>query len=210
MKKTFLLIGTAVSLVIALLGILLWAGAFASEPQTANSPSYSLDYGYAAFGADFYTYVANNSGYAAYASAQVARNQINIFKLIKNASGIFLLGFGLICACAFLAKLFSKPEPCYVPTVSASEDRKPSLPAPAPQAVDNESAEAAAEAPKADLVQALETALKYNTDDGMAAYLRKNAASLDEKGQQALAPILGMSLSNIRPAIQELLDSLKQ
>ena len=100
-KKTYATIGMIVSVLIVLMGILVISGAFGGNGDSPSSaPSY-YDSGYASFGGDFYTYVNNNAGEAASAARTTARNVDYLSTLLKNACGIFLMGFGLMGACAF-------------------------------------------------------------------------------------------------------------
>lgn len=101
MKKTFFLMGMAISLVIALMGVLVMSGAMAGSPSSASgAPSYYSS-GYSAFGGDAYTYMSNNAQEAASAARTVANNQRHIYNLIERAVGILLIGFGLLGFCFF-------------------------------------------------------------------------------------------------------------
>lgn len=99
-KKTVSLIAMIVSVLIVFFGILVMAGSLGGDTGYASS-AYLYDSGYASFGADFYTYVSNNAAEAASASRTIASNLDAISQLLKNACGIFLMGFGLLSLCHF-------------------------------------------------------------------------------------------------------------
>lgn len=99
-KKTLALIAMIISIAIAFFGILVMAGSMGGDTSYPSS-SYPYDAGYASFGADFYTYVNNNAAEAASGTYTIAANLNDIAELMKNALGIFLIGFGLLGLCHF-------------------------------------------------------------------------------------------------------------
>ena len=101
MKKTYFIMGTAVSLAIVLLGVLVIIGAITDKPSYASDAPYSYKSGYASFGGDAYTYMSNNAQEAASAARVATSNQRDIFELIQTVSGILLIGLGLLGFCHF-------------------------------------------------------------------------------------------------------------
>lgn len=100
-KKVFATLGMIFGLVIALCGILTITGGMGGDTSYPSSAPYSYESGYASFGADFYTYVSNNSAEAASAARTTASNLEDIAELLKNVCGIFLMGFGMMGFCFF-------------------------------------------------------------------------------------------------------------
>ena len=100
-KKTFATLGMILGVIMALSGILTITGAMGGDTSYPSSAPYSYDSGYASFGADFYTYVSNNSAEAASAARTTASNLEDIAELLKNVCGAFLIGFGLMGVCFF-------------------------------------------------------------------------------------------------------------
>lgn len=100
-KKVFATLGMIFGLVIALCGILTVTGKMGGDTSYPSSAPYSYESGYASFGADFYTYVSNNSAEAASAARTTASNLEDIAELLKNVCGIFLMGFGMMGFCFF-------------------------------------------------------------------------------------------------------------
>lgn len=100
-KKVFATLGMVLGLVIALCGILTIAGGMGGDTSYPSGAPYSYESGYASFGADFYTYVSNNSAEAASAARTTASNLGDIAELLKNVCGVFLIGFGLMGFCLF-------------------------------------------------------------------------------------------------------------
>jgi hypothetical protein len=131
MKKTFFIMGMAVSLVIVLLGLLVITGAITDKPSFASDAPYSYSSGYASFGGDAYTYMSNNAQEAASAARTVASNQRDIFELIQTVSGILLMGFGLLGFCHF-AILKSSAEAALA-AAAAPAAPAPVAEAPAPE-----------------------------------------------------------------------------
>ena len=102
-----------------------------------SSAPTKYDSGYATFGGDAYTYMANNAAEAASAARTVAGNQQDIFGLMQTVSGILLIGFGLLGFCHFGALKAAAPMVAPMPTPAP-------VAAPAPMA-----REAGYEAPQA-------------------------------------------------------------
>ena len=100
-KKTYATLGMILGLIMALSGILTITGAMGGDTSYPSSAPYSYESGYASFGADFYTYVSNNSAEAASAARTTASNLEDIAELLKNVCGAFLIGFGLMGFCFF-------------------------------------------------------------------------------------------------------------
>lgn len=100
-KKVFATLGMVFGLVIALCGILTITGEMGGNTSYPSSAPYSYESGYASFGADFYTYVSNNSAEAASAARTTASNLEDIADLLKNVCGVFLMGFGMLGFCFF-------------------------------------------------------------------------------------------------------------
>lgn len=100
-KKVFATLGMVFGLVIALCGILTITGGMGGDTSYPSSAPYSYESGYASFGADFYTYVSNNSAEAASAARTTAGNLEDIADLLKNVCGVFLMGFGMLGFCFF-------------------------------------------------------------------------------------------------------------
>lgn len=90
-KKAFSLIGIIVSALIVIAGILTMSGVFGGY---GSSVSYIYDFGYASFGADFYSYVNNNAARASY-------TLINLIHFMRVVSGIFMICIGLLSLCHF-------------------------------------------------------------------------------------------------------------
>ena len=93
--------GMILGLVMALCGILTITGTMGGDTSYPSSAPYSYESGYASFGADFYTYVSNNSAEAASAARTTASNLEDIAELLKNVCGCFLAVFGLMGVCFF-------------------------------------------------------------------------------------------------------------
>lgn len=100
-RKVFATLGMIFGLAIALCGIMTITGTMGGDTSHPSSAPYSYDSGYASFGADFYTYVSNNSAEAASAARTTASNLEDIAQLLKNVCGIFLMGFGMMGFCFF-------------------------------------------------------------------------------------------------------------
>lgn len=93
--------GMIFSIAIAIVGVVVLCGGLGGD---AGYPSGALSYydsGYASFGGDFYTYVNNNAAEAADAGNRAAANVKELCDLVKNVSGAFLIGFGLLGMCLF-------------------------------------------------------------------------------------------------------------
>ena len=145
-KKTFAIIGVVGGAILIFLGILAMSGSLGGDASNASGSSYLYDSGYASFGADFYTYVSNNAAEAASAARTTAANLRDIAELLKNVSGILLMGFGLFMVCFFgmsLADCTAK-----APKPEKAETAPVEAPAPAEQPEPAEKAEAGAEDPK--------------------------------------------------------------
>ena len=132
MKKTFFIMGMAVSLVIALLGVLVITGAITDKPSFASDAPYGYSSGYASFGGDAYTYMSNNAQEAASAARTVASNQRDIFELIQTVSDILLIGLGLLGFCHFGILKFSA-DTAPAPAAAAPAAPAPVAEAPAPE-----------------------------------------------------------------------------
>ncbi len=128
MRKGFCVLGIIVSLLITLFGVLLLSGLLTDSPSSASGASYLYDSGYASFGADFYTYVSNNAAEAASAARTIAGNQRDIFVLIRTASGIFVIGFGLLGFCLFGAFLGLKKPEQNIPVPAPTPEQIPVVP----------------------------------------------------------------------------------
>ncbi len=117
-KKTFATIGTIVSILLVIVGLLVLFGVFGGAARYPNSAPYSYDSGYATFGGDFYTYVVNNAGEAASASRTAAINTMELCNLMRNVGGILLISFGLFGFCGFgiLRRVFTLPAEQPEPT----------------------------------------------------------------------------------------------
>ena len=100
-KQFFTIMGMVMGLLMTLCGILTITGAMGGDTSYPSSAPYSYDSGYASFGADFYTYVSNNSAEAASAARTTASNLEDIADLLKNVCGAFLIGFGVMGFCFF-------------------------------------------------------------------------------------------------------------
>lgn len=138
-KKTYATLGMILGLIMALSGILTITGAMGGDTSYPSSAPYSYESGYASFGADFYTYVSNNSAEAASAARTTASNLEDIAELLKNVCGAFLIGFGLMGFCFF----GTIRAGC---TVSAEEPVIPHLAPPSVYNYSNETDSAAANA----------------------------------------------------------------
>lgn len=100
-KKRLTKVGMVVSILVAICGVLVILGAMGGDTSgPGGAPSY-YDHGYASFGADFYSYVSNNSAEAAEAARTTASNLGDIADLLRNVCGIFLIGFGMMGFCVF-------------------------------------------------------------------------------------------------------------
>lgn len=119
-KKVFATLGMVFGLVIALCGILTITGEMGGDTSYPSSAPYSYESGYASFGADFYTYVSNNSAEAASAARTTASNLEDIAELLKNVCGVFLMGFGMLGLCFFGAMRCDCKAPAEEPVISHS------------------------------------------------------------------------------------------
>lgn len=99
-KKYFVYIGMIAGLLTVIMGILVIAGTMGGEIYRPSAKPF-FDYGFATFGADFYTYVTNNAADAAAASKAAAENLGEIIALLKNVCGIALIAGGLFTLCFF-------------------------------------------------------------------------------------------------------------
>lgn len=99
-KKYFVYIGMIAGLLTVIMGILVIAGTMGGEIYRPSAKPF-FDYGFATFGADFYTYVTNNAADAAAASKAAAENLGEIIALLKNVCGIALIAGGLFMLCFF-------------------------------------------------------------------------------------------------------------
>ena len=86
MKQKSCIFGIFISVIIVIFGILVLLGVFTKSIGSL----YGYKLGYAEFGGDAYTYMNNNVAEAA-----------NVARGINTASGIFLIGFGLLGVCLF-------------------------------------------------------------------------------------------------------------
>ena len=100
-RKIFAVMGMVFGLIVAICGILTVSGEMGGNTSYPSSAPYSYESGYASFGADFYTYVSNNSAEAASAARTTASNLEDIAQLLKNVCGVFLMGFGMMGFCFF-------------------------------------------------------------------------------------------------------------
>ena len=135
-KKSYSVFGMIIGILIAILGVLVISGSLGGDTSYASSAPYSYDSGYATFGAEFYTFVSNNAGEAASASRTAANNLDDIAELLKNALGIFLIGFGLMGFC-FFGISFSEAKAALLKTseVAAPAECDNETPAPAEEEV---------------------------------------------------------------------------
>ena len=106
MKKAFSIIGIVASVALVAAGVTVLTSLFGylasghvGDPHGSYGTSY--DYGYATFGADFYNYVSNNAGLAAYGAQRAAGNLSEIFDLLRFALGVTMICFGLGGVAAF-------------------------------------------------------------------------------------------------------------
>lgn len=97
MRKRFSIMGMVVCSLIVIFGILLLAGVLKPFYSYVDTPGYLYDYGYAQFGADFYSHVNNNAALAAKGTQSIAANQ----KKTLSVYGIMMIGFGLFGICLF-------------------------------------------------------------------------------------------------------------
>lgn len=97
----FKLIGMLVGVILIIVGIVTIAGGLGGNGYYADTAPYSYDTGYATFGADFYSYVCNNSAEAAEGALTAARNTRAIGELLRNVCGVAFIAFGLVDICAF-------------------------------------------------------------------------------------------------------------
>lgn len=88
MKKKACICGIAVGVALVICGILVLSGTFIKKPE--DPKKYRDKSGYMNFGGDAYTYMNNNLA----ETAAVTRS-------INDATGIFLIGFGLLGVCLF-------------------------------------------------------------------------------------------------------------
>lgn len=108
MKKTknlFSVLGVLVGVIIIICGILFLNGKLAPINGYYVGTISSYDYGYASFGADFYTYVSNNAYIAAQHARGAAEYASQIAKMTRNFFGIFLISFGCLACCLFGSKI---------------------------------------------------------------------------------------------------------
>ena len=105
-KKNCSIAGMICGLLAVILGIVILAGGLGGETNSAYVPypASSYDKGFASFGADFYTYVVNNSAEAASASSTAANNVHHLSDFIKTVFGALTIAFGLFTVCLFGTK----------------------------------------------------------------------------------------------------------
>lgn len=111
MKKKFSVIGMAVGMLLAFLGILTVSGVFGNGNYSAGVSPY--DSGYAKFGGDYYTYSVNNSAETASAAKAAANNLREISDILKNGIGFSMMAMGLFAFCGFgivFSGCVKKPE----------------------------------------------------------------------------------------------------
>ena len=125
MKKTLSLIGMIGGIALIVLGLVVMFGGLGGETNTSSGAGAYYDSGYAAFGADFYTYVSNNAAEAASASRTAANNLDAVAKLLKNVGGLVVIAFGLFMTCFFGIVFADQKQPAPVPVAAE-------VPAPAP------------------------------------------------------------------------------
>ena len=140
MKKKMAMVGIINSVLVVVVGILFLLGVFGGEGSyPSGAPSY-YDTGYASFGADFYTYVNNNTAEAASATYRTAANVRSVGHLLKNFCGIFLICLGSMGISLFAvlrcdgkaektvlpAPEFAPVTPGYAPVAPAAPEMMPS------------------------------------------------------------------------------------
>ncbi len=111
MKKFFSVIGMLAGIGMIVVGVLFLTGTFGGDAVgsvTAERYGATSEYGYAKFGADFYTYVsnnayvaANNAYEAARTSAATANRVTALTELVRYAGGLLMIFFGLFGFCGF-------------------------------------------------------------------------------------------------------------
>lgn len=101
MKKGFKRLGMLVSVAVVIVGICVLCGAIYGNPSYSTDAPTGYDSGYAIFGADFYSYVCNNSAEAASAARAAANNVIDVVDSVNNIGGIILIAMGLFGFCFF-------------------------------------------------------------------------------------------------------------
>lgn len=99
MKKKFLLGGMIAGALIVVFGILAMCGVLGEATSYGNSSPY--DSGFASFGADYYTYSANNSAETASAARATANNLCDISHFLQACCGLFMIGIGIAIFCGF-------------------------------------------------------------------------------------------------------------
>ena len=99
MKKILSLIGILTGVAVTIFALCLLCGAFSKEWSVGGFSSY--DSGYASFGADYYTYMVNNSAETTTCVRAVARNIGYIYDLLELCVGTFMLCFGIMSVCGF-------------------------------------------------------------------------------------------------------------
>ena len=154
-KNIFPLIAMLVSVVMIIIGIVALSGGFGGSDSTSYPSRYDQEIGYAAFGADFYTYVNNNAARAGSNTGTLVHNTFAVGRIL----GWFVMLFGFLSFCFFGMKLdLSRPAPEAAPAepvaapaaepeaVPAEPEAVPAEPAVEPEAAPEAESEAAPEA----------------------------------------------------------------
>ena len=99
MKKAFSITGILAGIVAIILGLCFLGGAFSNGLSYGGDSPY--DSGYASFGGDYYTYSVNNSAETASAARATASNVSDVYYLLEDFFGMFMLMFGIMAVCGF-------------------------------------------------------------------------------------------------------------
>lgn len=100
-KKISKIIGLVVSVILIIVGIAIFNGELTGDRYYSEPSVYSYDYGYATFGADFYTFVSNNAALAAYHTGKAEAQISNMITLMENVFGWVFITAGMFGICKF-------------------------------------------------------------------------------------------------------------
>lgn len=100
-KKISKIIGLVVSVILIIVGIAICKGELTGDNYYTEPANYLYDYGYATFGADFYTFVSNNAALAAYNTVKAVAQISNMITLMENVFGWAFIATGMFGICKF-------------------------------------------------------------------------------------------------------------
>ena len=122
MKKNFSIIGMITGILLVVVGILSMCEVFGDANAFGNH-NYKYDSGYATFGADYYTYVVNNTAEIEDEVDAANSNLMDIAEYMQMAFGLFFICFGILAFCGFGIVLAG----CKNPLIEENIDNKESI-----------------------------------------------------------------------------------